>query len=286
MRVAFRVLGISLMALVSASAKAQTPDVKASLTFHAPFDGGPDATVARGDKALYWAGTMKRDDPKPGLPEGVVIARGAGKRGDALRFLKKSRHVIFFRARDNLAYKAHDWGGTVSFWLNVDPGRELDPDYVDPLQITPRAWNDAALWVDFSKDDAPRHFRLGAFADLRVWNPSDKDFEKMPAAERPMFDAGAPPFTSGRWSHVVITFERFNTGRDDGVAALYLDGTRRGAVAGRTQTFTWDVDKAAVMIGLNYTGLFDELSLFDRALSAEEVHALYEAGGVAGAHRR
>ena len=40
------------------------------------------------------------------------------------------------------------------------------------------------------------------------------------------------------------------------------------------QTFTWDPAKTSIMLGLSYIGLWDELSIFDRALSAEEVAAL------------
>ena len=38
-----------------------------------------------------------------------------------------------------------------------------------------------------------------------------------------------PPFGGGRWTHVLFTFERFNTGKADGVVRLYLDGAARGA---------------------------------------------------------
>lgn len=260
-------------------AAAAEPSLKQSLSFHASFDGGPNADYARGDRTLYTATSMKRDDARPGLPRDVVIARGKGRRGDALHFVKKNSAVVFFRAEKNIAYAPKDWSGTVSFWLSLDPEKDLEPGYTDPLQITERAWNDAGLWVDFS-DKPPRHFRLGAFADLKVWNPTNKDFEKMTPAERPMFDAGKPPFATGKWSHVVITFDHFNTGNDDGVATLYLDGQRRGSVQGRNQTFTWAPDKAAIMLGLSFTGLFDELAIFDRVLSLEEIQSLHRAGGI------
>lgn len=252
--------------------------IRESLTFHASFDNGPDADFAKGDRAVYTASTNKRDDAKPGLPPNVVIAEGAGRKGDALRFVGKNDRVVFYRVDRNLPYRASDWSGTLSFWIRVDPETELAPDYTDPLQVTERAWNDAALWVDFSKDDSPRHFRLGAFADLKVWNPTNKDFEKMTPAERPMHDAGKPPFGSDKWSHVAITFERFNTGRADGEATLYLDGKKHGSITGRKQVFTWDPEKAAIMIGLSYTGLLDELAIFDRALTPDEIATLHAEG--------
>jgi hypothetical protein len=43
----------------------------------------------------------------------------------------------------------------------------------------------------------------------------------------------------------------------------------------RTLTFTWDPSREAIMLGLNYIGLFDDLSVFDRALTEEEVGLIY-----------
>ena len=102
-------------------------------------------------------------------------------------------------------------------------------------------------------------------------------------ADKPLLTVEAPPFAKGKWTHVAFTFEHFNTGAADGVARLYLDGQPRGVLSPRTQTFTWDVEQAAVMLGLSYIGLFDELSFFNRALSAEEISGLHVLeGGVKG----
>ena len=46
--------------------------------------------------------------------------------------------------------------------LKLDPETDLEPGFCDPLQITDKAYNDSAVWVDFPKDDIPRHFRLVA----------------------------------------------------------------------------------------------------------------------------
>ena len=48
------------------------------------------------------------------------------------------------------------------------------------------------------------------------------------------------------------------------------------------EPFTWAVDRGAIRLGVNYTGLLDELSLFDRPLTDDEVRALQALeGGVA-----
>jgi len=278
--VALSCFSLGFVTIQQSHAAPPARSVGESLTFLATFDHGPDADFAKGDGKIYTTLSGKRDEAKPGLASDAVIAKGKGRRGDALRFTKKSKEVVFFKVDKNLDYSKKDWGGTISCWMSVDPDKELDPDYVDPLHLTEKSWDDAGLWVDFSKDDHPRHLRLGAFADKKVWNPTGKDFEKMTPAERPMFDAGKPPFATGKWSQVVITFDHFNTGKKDGVATLYIDGQKRGSVTGRDQTYSWDPNKAAIMLGLSYTGLIDELSVFDRPLTDDEVRVLFESDGV------
>jgi hypothetical protein len=112
-----------------------------------------------------------------------------------------------------------------------------------------------------------------------VWDPTGRDLDKTPEAERPLVTVTRPPFTRQRWTHVVITFAQFNTGQKDGVATLYLDGQAVGSVSPREQTFTWEPGQAIALLGINYTGLFDELAFFNRALSAAEVARLFASPG-------
>jgi hypothetical protein len=250
--------------------------IREALTFSASFDKGADADFAKGDKRIYTASSGQRKDPQPGLPAGEIdVAKGQGRHGgDALRFIQKSGKVAFYKAAKNVDYRPQDWSGTASFWLSLDPKVDLGDWYCDPIQITEKAWNDAALWVDFSKDEKPKHFRLGALADLKVWNPTNRDFDKMTAAERPVVVVTEPPFSRGKWTHVVVTFEKFNTGKPDGLAKLYLNGKLQGAVSGRNQVYSWDPDKAAIQIGMSYVGLYDDLALFNRALNEAEIKVL------------
>jgi hypothetical protein len=76
--------------------------------------------------------------------------------------------------------------------------------------------------------------------------------------------------------HVAISFTNFNTGRPDGVSTLYLNGEPAGTVGPRQQTLTWETPKATACLGIGYTGLVDELSFFNRALTPDEVRTLYE----------
>ncbi len=258
--------------------------LRKALTFHASFDTGVDAVHAAGDHALYWAPSFKqRSDAAPGLPASgeVVLARGAGRFGDALRFTTKKSPVVFFKGARNMPHQSRDWSGTVSFWLSVDPATELEPGFCDPVQITSRAWNDGAFFVEFEKRPEGIPFRLGAYADFKIWNPENRRFEDIPPHERPLIAVDHPPFGRGRWTHVVFTFERFNTARKDGVVRLYLDGKPHGTLSPRQQSISWDPEAHVIALGLGYIGMLDELSIFDRALSDTEIRSLHElAAGV------
>ena len=260
-----------------------------ALTFHASFDGKVDAAHAAGDPALYTVATLKqRQDARPGLPESgeVQHAAGAGRFGDALRFTAKKSPVVFFKGARNVPYRTSDWHGTISFWLSTDPEGQLEPGFCDPVQITPRAWNDAAFFVEFEKRADSIPFRLGVYADALVWNPQKRRFADIPAEERPLVTVDKPPFARGTWTHVLFTFEHFNTGKPDGTVSLYLDGMPRGRLSPREQTFTWETQDTAIALGLSYIGLIDDLSIFDRALTADEIRTLHTLDkGVASLHR-
>jgi hypothetical protein len=246
------------------------------LVFRASFDSRLDAEVGAGDRKLYWAPRMEVP-PRlfdPGLPPtggAVTHEKSGGVTGGYLKFHRKEPLLIFFKAKDNMPYNKTNWSGTVSFWLRLTPDEDLAPGFTDPIQITDKGWDKSAFFVEFSKDEKPREFRLGVYADFDVWNPEAKRWEDIPMAEKPLAPVVRPPFTREKWTHVAFTFENFNTGKPNGVAKLYLDGEERGVLKERTQTFTWDIEKALIMLGLSYVGGFDELAIYDRALSAQDL---------------
>ena len=174
----------------------------------------------------------------------------------------------------------------MSFWLSLDPNQDLEPGYCDPLQVTDEDYNDAALWVDFTKDDKPRHFRLGVFGDLKTWNPKGLEPDKNPDFLRRLVVVKEPPFGRGKWTHVAVTFSGLNARGRGGSAKLYLNGRLQGTTPEIREPFTWDVPRAAIRLGVNYVGLFDELSAFNRPLNDKEIQTLYELkGGVGALHR-
>ena len=247
------------------------------LIFHASFDGKADARLAAGDKRIYTAPPSR--DPtqsKPGLDTKVVaISAGQGRYGDALHFKKKSRNMAFFYANKNMDYRKKDWNGTISMWLSIDPV-DLKQQYVDPVQITDKKYNNAAFWVDFTKDDTPPDFRMGVFPDVKVWNPDGRKQNEFPETQLPIARTKQAPFGRDKWTHVVMTFSGFNTDDKSGAAQLYINGEIQGAVKDRRQKYTWDLSKATIRVGLGYVGLMDELAIFNRSLSADEVRVPYK----------
>lgn len=256
------------------------PDLKKSLSFSATFDSGFDADFARGDARLHSAKSLDRKmiDVTLTAP-GVKRVTDTQRSGQCLQFEGPNKTALFFKAAGNMPYRPDGpWSGTVSYFLKVDPAKDLPPDFVDPLQITEKAWNDAAFWNDFTKDDRPRKFRLGILPDLKHWNPKgDIDFDKLPDAEKPAIVVAEPPFR-GQWVHVLFTFENFNSDKSDATARLYLDGKLAGEAKGRNQKYTWDPAKAVIFVGINYGGMFDDLMIFDRAVTAEEAKTLSAHG--------
>ena len=248
-----------------------------ALTFHAGFDGGLDA----GDGRIYFATSYTElDQRSPGaVSDEVAIAAGQGRYGDALHFAVKNTKAVFYSAEDNVAFSPEDWSGTVSFWLSVDPAVDLAPGYTDPIQVTDTAYNDNAIWVDFT-DVNPRNFRLGVFGELDSWNPGN-----IPPNDNPNFlgrlvVVDEPPFAAGRWTHVAIVYE--GLGGTNGQATLYLDGVAQGTSEGIAEPFGWDFTTASIRVGVNFVGLMDDLAIFDRPMSAEEIGTLRSLeGGVA-----
>ena len=264
----------TMTALLLCTLQAQAADLGKSLTFHAGFDGSTDARYAAGDKRIYTALSYKElASAKPGLDNpDIELAAGKGRFGGALWFKKKNAKAVFFQAEKNVAFDPKNWTGTISFWLSLDPNQDLEPGFCDPIQITDKAYNNDAIWVDFTKDERPRHFRLGVFGDLKAWNPRNLTGDN-PDFNRRLVVNQNPPFARGKWTHAVITHEGLGGGK--GVARLYLDGRLQGSTEQIGEPFSWDFSTAAIRLGLSYTGMLDDLAVFSKALTGDEVKKLY-----------
>ncbi|MBQ0736223.1 LamG-like jellyroll fold domain-containing protein [Aquimarina celericrescens] len=266
---------ITILFLTSCQKDTSKADLKDALTFYASFDQGVNADFALGDKQMYTIPNRKaRDSAQVGLHKpDISIAKGKGRYGDGLLFTERSKGNIYYPSKNNITYNATDWSGAVSFWLKLDPATDLKPGYCDPIQITDVSYNDASIWVDFTKEN-PRDFRLGVIGDRAVWNPNPEG----PDNENPIFNEKLvavknPPFGKDVWTHILINYSHLNT--QNGEASLYMNGKLKGTRSNITTPFTWDLELSNIYIGLGYIGLMDELSVFNRVLTNEEILILY-----------
>jgi hypothetical protein len=264
---------LACFAIAAACAQSVPKD---ALLFHASFDKSLDADFAKGDPRIYTAPNYKEQHlAKPGLDHPDAASVDGGKRGRALQFRRKNTRAVFFKADKNTAFDPKNWSGTISFWLNLDPETDLEPGFCDPIQVTDSAFNDSAIWVDFTKDEKPRHFRLGVFGDRDSWNPQKIAEDKNPAFNNRLVVVKKYPFKKGTWTHVAIVHTGLGSGK--GTAALYLNGEKQGEASAIVEVFSWDMEKAALRVGVNYVGLFDEFSVYARPLSDSQVRALAQA---------
>lgn len=271
-------LSACLVLALGHAAAQDANSLRKSLTLLASFDKRVDADIATGDPRIYSSPTSNRANGAPGLPADnlVVRAPGEGRFGDALRFTRKMKPVVFFKGPANIGYQTKSWSGSCSVWLKLDPDKDLEPGYCDPLQYVAQEWNEGNMFIEFSKDHTPRHFRYAIRSVLKHWNPENIGWEQIPEKERPMVAVHQPPFRSDEWTHVVFTFTNINSGQKNAVGKLYLNGQLQGSFE-REHVFNWDPSQIALTMGLAYVGLMDDLAVFDRALEENEVKAVYES---------
>ncbi len=204
------------------------------------------------------------------------MEEGQGRYGSGLVFNRKTTETLYYLAKNNINYGQSNLSGSVSFWLSLDPENDLEPGYCDPIQITDAGYNDAAYWVDFS-DKNPRLFRMGVFGDLDVWNPKDISPDDNPAFNNRLIVAKDRPFGNDFWTHIAIVFDNLNN-KSPGTATFYVNGKAQGNKE-IPEPFTWDIEKSKIFLGLNYIGRLDDLAVFSKALTAQEIQAIYQLEG-------
>jgi hypothetical protein len=263
-----------------------TPLEKA-VTFHASFD-----EAVRGDfgGGKLTPGTRTNHESEagkfifqPGIDDQVFRIAGKGAHGGALEptdVLPRNGR-IFFPAKGNIAFKKGGWSGAVSFWLNTDPNKLLKTRFCDPIQITEKGANDGGLWFDFN-DASPRDARMGAFPAIPAGAAGIK--EEDPNA--PLVRIKAVDFKVGDWHHVVLNWKNFDTGKADAVAELYIDGKQIGSIKDRPIAMDWNIEKAGIYVAVNYLGLLDELAIFGRSLTADEIAQLHREPGLLAGLRK
>ena len=271
---------VAVVVTVASTDAGDDAALKKAVTFYASFDESlmPDVGVGpivtrSGDPANPAKLTFA-----PGFNKDVYkIAKGKGIAGGCLEALDvlPNRGRFFYPVKGNLAYKKGGWGGAMSMWINTDPNTLFKLQFCDPVQITQKGANNGGIWFDFN-DAKPRDMRMGVFPAV----PEGKTGAKESDADAPMVRVPGVPFKVGDWHHVVLSWSNFDTGKKNALATLYIDGKKIGDVKDRAIAMDWDIEKAGIYTAVGYCGLIDEMALFSRALTADEVTALHKTPGL------
>ena len=243
-----------------------------ALTFHASFDQSLDADFSRGDKACL-VRTSKGVVPAA-LNDELKLAPGAGRFGGALHFLKKGATRPQFKGTGVLGYNETSWSATVSVWLRLDPDKDLEPGYCDPVQIIGDDGKKGFIFLEWSKDETPRFFRFAIRPLQHIWDPQNVGWGAIPFEKRPMVQVARAPFSRETWTHAVFTLENINSKSAKPAGRLWLNGQLQGAIENWDLTFGWKPDAAQLVLGAAYVGHLDDLAVFDRALTEAEVKQL------------
>ncbi len=246
--------------------------LRQALTLHAGFDDRFDADFSRGDRTLYQAGGGTSGPAV--ASEAIKLVQDGGRFGGALHVTKKNPVRPYFKGPGVIDYTSANWSGSVSVWLRISPDEDLEPGYCDPVQIVGGDGKKGFIFLEWSKDETPRHFRYAIRPLFEIWNPRNIDWAQMTDAERPMVQVKRAPFSRTKWTHVVFTYDRLNAGKS-GVGTLYIDGQDQGSIKGWDLTFGWDPAKVQLVLAAAYVGYLDELAVFNRALTPAEVQQVY-----------
>ncbi|WP_010588485.1 LamG-like jellyroll fold domain-containing protein [Schlesneria paludicola] len=245
-----------------------------ALTLHASFDTTFDADFSKGSKACS---TRINTGLVPAVAnDEVQFAKAEGRYGGALHFTKKGNLRPQFFGESVLGYNDKNWSTTVSVWLRLDPDKDLEPGYCDPVQIIGDDLKKGFIFLEWSKDETPRFFRYAIRPLFHIWNPTNIQWADIPFEKRPMVQVARAPFTRDAWTHVVFTLENINDKSKKPAGELYLNGQSQGRIENWDLTFGWNPAQVQLVLGAAYVGYLDDLGVFNRVLTAAEVKQVYQ----------
>jgi hypothetical protein len=249
-----------------------------ALTLHVSFDKSLAADFSVGDSTCYDLQGAKAAPTD--VTEDVVLVPEGGRFGGALTFKRKNALRPAFKDGGALGYNDKNWSATVSVWLRLDPDRDLEPGYCDPVQIVGDDMKKGFIFLEWSKDEKPRYFRYAIRPLFAIWNPTNVAWDQIPFEKRPMVQVERAPFSRDAWTHVAFTVENVNDKSRAQRGRLYINGQRQGQIENWDLTFGWNPERVMLVLGAAYVGDMDDLAVFNRALGDYEVNVLYglEAG--------
>lgn len=207
-------------------------------SFYAPLDGTPDATVALGAKA-------------PTVNKGTKFVEGKFGQGVEL----KDKAQLYYSGEANFNISE----GTVAFWAKrYEKWSGAKKNYI-LFKASAAEWNKSSLYLMVTQWD-----------QLRAWIFSDDGKQSL------IMSPNGIPYAASEWYHVAMTFK-------DGDVKMYVNGAEisygpekcdpmmvmpTGPV--KHVQFGSDYD------GAMFNGVMDELRIYKKVLSPDEIKKLYE----------
>ena len=228
--------------------------------FFSNFEKGVDALSSAGSILAELDGARTRHLLTDGVQDGYLT-------------FEQDAEALAYAASGNIGYLPNKaWSGAVSFWLGVDPAKDLVADYPEPFHIGKRSgnafpWDDAVISVDFTKP--PRSLRFGVYPN-KVGEISDE------MVDANVISVPGLKWKSTEWHHVLITWQNFNSGKGNAEWALFLDGKESGRKKGIQIDVTWDMGSQVLRYNhYKYTGKMDEVAVFDTFMNAADARYLH-----------
>ncbi|MFO1064218.1 MAG: LamG-like jellyroll fold domain-containing protein [Pirellulales bacterium] len=173
-----------------------------------------------------------------------------------------------------LGYNREDWNATVSVWLKLDPDKDLEPGYCDPVQIVGDDSKKGFIFMEWSKDENPRLFRYAIRPLFHIWNPNNVQWADIPFEKRPMVQVEKAPFSREHWTHLAFTIEHVNSKQQPQSGSLFINGAKQGSIRNWDLSIEWDSKQVQLVLGAAYVGMIDELSIYNGVLSDDEIKTL------------
>ncbi|MCA9068145.1 MAG: hypothetical protein KDA84_04445, partial [Planctomycetaceae bacterium] len=114
--------------------------------------------------------------------------------------------------------------------------------------------------------------RMGVFSGLR---PGESPLKESDAAA-PIVRLPRVGFQAGEWHHLVVSWDHFETGKNDAIAQFFVDGKLIGELKNHDIAMRWEIEKTGIYLAVNFIGFMDEVAIFRRRLSHPEIKYLYD----------
>ena len=209
---------------------------KDGLVFYVPFEGNADATFAIAD-------------PKPVKNKALTFVEGKFGKGVEI----KDSAQLYYKGRAMCLEE-----GTVAMWVKRNSPWGEKRLYNILVALGGASWKTNSMYLGVTK-----------WNQLRLWTWNDKSKS---------FTVRSPngiPYKANEWYHLVVTYE-------DGNQKIYINGKEISyGVKCTPQTETASDYAKVIRVGSTYTpkcvlnGVVDELRIYNRPLSADEVAKLY-----------